>query len=197
MERTNVKTELYVIGLIFLIYGLLKVIVVAAILFFIPKDVQMKLAKVPALNLLITGDTTIAGKGGEIALGMFGIFSIIHGLALMGYTPSSVTRVFESKWFQYLIYLVFGLAFIIFYSLVLYTDLPIPKKEENRRLYWTYAYLGGASFLVVPIIWELSIHVIPYMSTLTLREQLAYITVIILILIVAAYIIRSFIPKDL
>lgn len=187
---------IYSLGLVFLSYGILKVLLVVSLLFLIPKPVQHELGKLPGMNLLITGDTTLAGKGGEIVLALFGLFSIAHGLALMGYLPHTAINVFESKWFQYMVYTTFGIALMVFYSLVLYTDLPIPKRQESRKLYWTYAYIGGLSFLIVPILWEAFIRLSPYMSQLSLRGQLAWLTAFLMFMGILAYVIMMNLPKN-
>jgi hypothetical protein len=183
-------------GALLLVYGVIKVSLVILLLFVIPPHVQERLSDVPGMNMLITGDDTISGKGGEIVLALFGLFAIIHGVVLMGYAPDSVSRVFESKWFQYSIYGIFGVALIVFYSLVLYTDLPIPKRKDKKRLYWTYAYLGGVSFLAIPVLWEISMRLIPHIARLSLRGQLAYITLLFLLVMVIGYIVIMYIPVE-
>lgn len=190
-------TFVYGLGVLFLVYGILKVLLVVAVMFLISEDTQKKLATIPGVNLLVTGDHTLAGKGGEIVLAAFGVFSIVHGLALMGMLPGGVAALIETKWFQYMSYTVFGIVLVVFYSLVLYTNLPIPKQEENRKLYWTYGYIGGASFLLIPVIWEASIRFIPYLSGMSRRKQLAMITALFLATGVVAYIIMVNIPSTI
>lgn len=175
------------LGLLLFLYGLFKVMILVALLFALPKHTQKQLAKLPGVNLLITGDATIAGRAGEIVLGVFGVFTMVHGLALMGFLPVLMTRILESKTFQYTIYIVFGAALVIFYSLVLYSQVPIPKKEENRKLYWTYGYIGGASFLLIPILWESFARLLPIFQHMSLRGQLATITLTLLVASFVAY----------
>lgn len=187
---------IYTLGILLFLYGLLKLVIAICLLFAIPSEAQKELSQVPFVNMFVTGDHTLAGKGLEIILGSFGLFSMVHGMALMGFFHGSVVSYFESKLFQYFVYTLFGTALIVFYSLVLYTDVPISKDNNNRRMYWTYGYIGGASFLLVPVIWEIAIRMIPYLAHFSLRGQLGVITAMFIMTGVIAYIVMTNIPDD-
>ena len=194
MEGAN--GYVHTIGMFLFLYGLLKLFVAICLLFVIPKETQKDMSHIPLVNMFVTGDHSLAGKGLEIILGSFGLFSMMHGLALMGFFHGRVVSYFESKLFQYVVYSVFGVALIVFYSLVLYTNVPISKDENNRRLYWTYGYIGGASFLVVPVLWEIAIRTFPYLARLSLRGQLAVITSMFILSGIIAYVVMTNIPED-
>jgi hypothetical protein len=174
------------LGIVFILYGILKLIAFFALVF-VPPQMQDKLATISGLNLLFTGDRTVAGRVVEWVLVVFAVFSIVHGMALLSAFPRSVDAFIESHVFQYTFYTLCGIVLVIFYTLVLYTDLPIPKTPDNRNIYWTYGYLFGGSFIIVPVVWELARHVFPLVSALSLRHNLMLVTTIFIAVSIAAF----------
>jgi hypothetical protein len=181
------SSHITALGIIFLLYGILKLALVFSVTFFIPKHIQKDLAKIEGMDLIISGDHTVAGKVVEWLLAAFGVFSIIHGLALMDVFSARVNTLVESKMFQYSVYTILGVFLIVFYTLVLYTSLPIPKVKENYDKYWIYGYIGGGSFLLVPIIWELVSQSWPILSRMSKKLQLALITLTFFIIAFIVY----------
>jgi hypothetical protein len=174
-------------GILFIIYGLLKMAAFFAI-YLIPDRLQT----IAGLNLIISGDHTMAGRAVEWVLAVFALFSIVHGSALIGMFPHYVDSLIESRAFQYSFYTVCGAALIVFYSLVLYSDAPISKKKENYKMYWIYGYLIGLSFLIVPILWHVLIAIYP----MPVRDQFTYLTVSLLVFFAAATVIYGFYSKQ-
>lgn len=179
----SILTQL--VGVLFLLYGIAKLIIFFAILA-IPPKMQERLSQVSGVNMIITGDHTTAGRAIEWVLVVFAVFSMVHGMALMGAFPDSIDCFIESHAFQYAFYGFLGIFMVVFYSLVLYTNLPISKNPKNYNMYWIYGYLIGASFLIVPILWELSTIFMPALGTMPAAEQLMYMTLIFFVLFLLA-----------
>ena len=167
------------LGVVFLLYGVIKVIMVTSIML-IPPELKKKLSKIEGFDLFVSGDDTTAGRMYEYVLLAFAIFSIIHGLALLDTFPEKFHKMIESKLFQYPFYTALGLWLMIFYGLVLYTNVPIEKREQNRRNYKIYCYLGGLSFLLVPPIWEAIEYFYPSVNSMPEEKQLMYMTLLML-----------------
>lgn len=174
-------------GILFVIYGLLKLATFFAI-YLIPENVQNYLKTVSGVNLIISGDHTLSGRVVEWVFALFAVFSIVHGVALTGILPKAAGELIESHPFQYSFYFFCGAVLIVFYSLVLYSDAPIPKKKENDDMYWIYGYFVGLSFLIVPIIWQLLIAIYP----MPIRSQFVYLTASFLAFFVVAMVMYSF-----
>lgn len=167
------------IGILFILYGIMKLSLIVSIMF-IPPAVQEKLSKIEGFDLIISGDDTTAGKMYEYVLFVFAVFSIIHGLALLGVFSENFQARIESKGFQYPFYVVLGLWLLVFYFLVIYTNLPIKKDPKNMYNYKIYGYLGGLSFLLVPPLWIAIEYFNPYLDRMREDTQLAYMTLLML-----------------
>ncbi|NBX51694.1 hypothetical protein EBT25_17605, partial [bacterium] len=164
------------VGFLFLAYGVIKIILVTS-LFIIPPNIEHQLATIDIINLFVTGDDTLAGKMYEYVLLVFAIFSIVHGLALLGVFNEGFHNIIESKEFQYPFYTILGLWLIVFYFLVLYTKLPISKDRNKMYNYKLYGYMGGLSFLLVPVAWRIIEYFNPYLTHLREDTQLMYMTI--------------------
>jgi hypothetical protein len=141
-------------GLVFILYGILKLAAVFAI-HMIPPNVRERVKDISGINTIIIDDTTTAGNGIELIFVVFALFSIVHGCALMKLFPKPLNTLIESRLFQYSFYIGLGVTTMLFYTLVLYTNVPIQKDPENNDMYWIYGYIIGVSFICVPIVWEL------------------------------------------
>ena len=176
------------IGLIFLAYGVIKIILVAFI-FLIPPSLQKRLSAIEGFDLFITGDPTLAGKMYEYVLLAFAVFSVIHGLALLGAFSKPVHDLIEKKAFQYPFYTALGLWLMVFYALVIYTNLPIPKDPKKMRNYKIYCFFGGLSFLLVPVIWEAIERSNPSLDRMAQDKQLMYMTLLMLAALFVIFIV--------
>lgn len=178
--------EYNLIGIIFIIYGIIKISLVLSLVF-IPPIIKEKLATIEGVNYFVSGDNTLAGKMYEYVLLTFAVFSIIHGLTLMNVFPNNFRHFIEQKSFQYPFYIFLGLWLFVFYGFVIYTSIPISKNTKEMHNYKIYAYMGGLSFLLVPLVWEMIEHYNPYLQHLREEIQLAYITLIILGLLLITF----------
>ncbi len=176
------------IGFIFLAYGVIKIIMVTSIML-LPPELENKLSTIEGLDMFVSGDDTTAGKMYEYVLLTFAIFSIIHGLALLGVFRKFVHDLVEKKAFQYPFYIALGLWLLIFYFIVIYTDAPISKDPKNMRNYKIYCYFGGLSFLLVPLIWEIIEYFYPKVGGMKQDQQLMYMTLLMLAAIFVIFLI--------
>lgn len=171
--------EYNLIGIIFILYGVIKLSLILTIMS-LPPIIQEKLALIEGFDIFISGDHTISGKMYEYVLFVFAVFSIFHGMALLGVFSEKMRTFIESKPFQYTVYTVLGLWLLIFYGIIIYTDAPIEKEKRNMANYKIYCYLGGLSFLLVPPIWELIERYNPFINKYSEQKQLAYMTLLML-----------------
>ena len=168
------------LGIIFILYGLIKLLIVLSLTWFIPPDIEKKLSMIEGIDLIVSGDHTLAGRMIEYILLAFGIFTILHGAALMEIFSAKTSHYIESKDVQYAVYSALGLFSIVFYTLVLYTKLPIDKDPASYDNYKLYGYIGGLSFLLVPVIWEFLEYIFPILDNLNVANQMMWMTVLML-----------------
>ena len=162
----------------FILFGIFKLATVIAITWFIPRDIEKKLSQIPIINILISGDKSLAGKMIDYIILTFALFTLVHGLAIMDVLPATITTIFESKLLHYSFYTLLALFSIIFYSLVLYTDYPISKNTSYNGNYKVYGFLSGFSFLLIPLLWELGEIIFPILDKLSTTKKLIYITLL-------------------
>lgn len=182
------------VGILFLAYGIIKIIMVTS-LFVIPPNIEKQLETIDIVNLFVSGDNTLAGEMYEYVLLVFAIFSIVHGLALMGVFSEKFHSRLESKEFQYPFYIILGLWLMVFYFLVIYTNVPISKDPSKMYNYRLYGYLGGLSFLLVPVIWQIIERFNPYLSQMREDTQLMYMTIMMLGALLGIFILYIVIKK--
>lgn len=182
-----------VIGLLFILYGLVKLGIFISLIT-IPKHIQKDLSKIPGVSIVVTGDHTMAGRGLDYVIALFAVFSLIHGCALLGFLPNGVDSFIESHLFQYSFYILCGLSMIIFYTLVLYSDLPITKDPNRKKDYIMYGYVIGTIFLVIPVVWHFIIVLYPLIHKMPVRKQLMFLTALIFIVFGIVYGIYQMLP---
>jgi len=141
------------LGIVYIIYGLIKVLVGIA-LFNVPKDVLLK--KFPIIKNFTSPeeDDTISGKMYEYIFIIFGLFTFFNGMSLIRLLPKTLIKFFEYKWTEYTVFITLGLLSTIFYSLVLFTKTKIPKREDQTTYYKFYGLGGGIFLLLTPFILE-------------------------------------------
>jgi len=159
----------YLIATLYIFYGITKLIIGLSLMTF-PIEI---IKKIPVLNWFIkqVADKTLAGRFYEYVLLFFGVYTILHGLALFGVFPAKYNALVEKKWVLYSIFLFLGSILTIFYCLVLYTDLPISKNKDDYSDYKLLGLGGGIGFLVFPLIWEAFDHVVPFFRSLSTEMQ--------------------------
>ena len=183
----------YILGILYLLYAIIKITVGLALMF-LPFDI---IAKTPVLKIFIkeTSDKTLAGRFYEYVLLIFGIFSLVEGLALLDILPFYIAKYFESKWVEYIVFIVLGLLLTVFYILVLYTDLPISKNKTDNQHYKIFGLGGGLSFLIMPLIWEAFAYIVPAFDTLSREIKAAIIVGIVIVLTIIVDLIYVYLHK--
>ena len=98
---------------------------------------------------------------------IFGIYTIIFGLALFNLYPNKYREFLENKYTEYFVFIIIGLLLTVFYTLVLYTNLPISKDMKYQQHYKLLGLIGGLSFLVMPFFWELLAFINPVLHNMS------------------------------
>lgn len=183
----------YILGILYLVYAIVKITVGLALMF-LPLSI---IEKTPILKIFIkeTADKTFAGRFYEYILLAFGIFSLFEGLALLDQLPPQYSKYFESKWTEYIVFIILGILLTVFYILVLYTDLPISKSKTDNNHYKILGLGGGISFLIMPIIWEAMSYIVPAFDKLSKEVKAAIIVGIVIVLTIIGELIYLYLKK--
>jgi uncharacterized membrane protein len=162
-----------ILGIIYIIYALVK-ITVGVSLMVLPISV---ISTTPVLKAFVkeVADKTFAGRFYEYILLLFGVFSLFNGLALLDLLSPAMTRYFESQWTEYVVFITLGVALVAFYSLVLYTNVPISKNRDSYDHYKLLGLFGGVTFLAMPLLWEFMGYAVPAFNQLSLENRSAAI----------------------
>lgn len=131
----------HVIGSVLIILGLSKV-TVGVLALALSANVK------PHWFKQLTGsDDSTAGRVLETVLVVFGLFSLIHGMALLNlFLP--FTAFAENHAVQYTIYVTIGVLFTLFYWLIVYRSLPVSKAANSSARYILMGIAGGLLFLI-------------------------------------------------
>lgn len=183
MESPSVRR---LVGTLYVLYGIAKTAISVAGLT-IPYDT---LSQVPLLKLIAHDDDTLAGNMYEYVFLVFALYTLIFGLAILRVFPEAVASIFENTLTDIVFVCALGVFLIIFYSLVLFTSIPIPKKEDERNSYLTMGLGGGISFIAIPLLFELLSHFLPVFRAM---GKLGRAAIILLAVIAIAMVISAFI----
>ena len=179
----------------YILFGIYKIIIGLSILFLS----NYKLDNIPIIKYFsdtIT-DKTLAGQFYNYILLLFGIYTILCGLALLNVFSQNINNIFENKQVIYIIYSIFGLTILLFYLLVLYTNLPINKDLTNNETQYTmFCYGGGLSFLIVPIFMNFMKYVKPVYKSISKDNQTIIIIGLIIMFSIIIDIIYNKIKKS-
>jgi len=171
-----------ILGVWLLMFGIAKVLV-GALAMTVPAA-RDAMAASPIFSLFVESDTSFAGVYTEIVLIAFGAYSFIHGLVLLDLIHNKVVYVIEHPAFFALINIAFAVALLGFYSLVLFTSMPISKNKLYLGHYWI-GLATGITFLAVPIaviLWQAAFGRSRAMATLAV-STLALIVMTVLVVI--------------
>jgi hypothetical protein len=176
-----------ILGILYILYGVVKIVIGLLIMMLSAEEIS----KIPILKMFSkeAEDKTLAGRMYEYVLMAFGVFTIVHGLIIFKLLPLWFEELFVHKTVQYGSLIIFGLIMTIFYALVLYTDLPIDKSTKDTDHYLTLGFVGGITFLLMPVIWELIEFSSPFFKSLSLEQQNLLIIASIVVITVIAEII--------
>jgi len=163
-----------------ILFGFIKTIVASTSLL-IPQT-RPYYEKVPIANIFVNNDTSFAGIFSELGLILFGVYSLFHGAAILNWLTPTLNIIFEAKITLYYIYSLFAITFIGFYSLVLFTKLPIDKNYKYIGNYWLNIAAGVFFIIVINtiIIWR---------ELFSSQPSFIYIGLLMLVFILLNYII--------
>jgi hypothetical protein len=170
-----------------IIYGILKIIVCICDL--LPPIVFP--FKIPFL----THDMTLAGLVLVIIFLLFSIYTFFQGLTMLYNLPY---KFFTNIYTNYIVYITFSIILLVFYSLVLFTNLDISKDEKHKSSYEVIGLGGGILFLVTVLILLIINKIKHYQYNVrTILEIICIcILIFILILIFVMITIKSYSTKE-
>jgi len=175
-----------IIAALYIFYGITKLIIGLSVLS-LPTAI---IAKIPVLKwfIKVIADKTIAGRFYEYILLLFGIYTIIHGFAILEIFPSKYNKFIERKQVLYTVFEFFGIVLTVFYSLVVYTDLPISKEKEKYNDYKLFGLTTGLLFIVSPLLWEAFEYISPVFRSLSTEIQnIILLSTLIIVLLIGDY----------
>ena len=145
----------------YIFYGVVKLVLGSSLFI-------TKLQTLPGFNLLKDeyADKTTAGRFYEYVLILFAVYTIIYGIGLFHVLPQSITNFLEYKHTENTLFIILGSILVLFYSLVLFTNVPIKKDMKYKKNYKLLGLFGGILFLITPFIIEGVFYLYP-----TFREQ--------------------------
>jgi hypothetical protein len=173
---------------LYMLYGVSKLLLVLLV-YIIP---EQQLKKIPLMNLLIHKDRTVAGYMYEIVFGVFAVFTVLYALALYeSVMAQSKTR--RRRWLAWLLIphletffmVILGIFLVVFYMLVIYTDLPISKNSNYKLVYWYMGVGGGLSFIVFPLLFQLVVSLFPILQKLSLPTKALIILIAVVVIAIA------------
>ena len=169
------------IGILELLFGLFKVAIILC-LFFVPEKYTKD---IPVLNrILVNGnDNTLAGHLYEYVLLIIGIYSILSALTIFGVIPEWFI---DQQLIEFVVFTGLGAVMVIFYSLVLYTNLPLSKNVNNYHYYFLLGLLGGITLIAIPIILQFIYYIVPVFHDLdnSVKTIIILVAFIIITLII-------------
>ena len=193
MDLSNIFNVNYITGFLYLLYGIVK-IMLGLMLINVPYEI---LLKIPFINIFIpnSDDDTMAGKFFEYMLIAFSLYTILMGLALLDVLPNKLRLIIENKRTEYIVLMIIGALLLVFYSLVLYTNIPISKKTDDASMYnyGFYGYFGSFSFVIMVAIFELLYLFKQSFRTLSFERRALIISgLAILIVFGSGYVIKLY-----
>jgi len=138
-----------IIGILLVLYGVGKIIVSTAV-FVLPEKYSKY---IPFLK----HDKSPAGIAIDVVLFVFGIYTILHGLAILGLLFASWILILDNIITVYVLYTLLGIFMLTFFILIVYTNAPIPSDPKNMLTYEIVGVGGGILFLqtvAALVMWE-------------------------------------------
>lgn len=184
----------YIIGLAYIAYALIKIAVGISVYVLSPEQIK----EYPIINIFAkeSEDKTLAGRFYEYMFLIFGVYSLFEGLSILEQLPKQVAHFFESKYTQYSVFSFIGISLVFFYSLVLYTDIPISKKQIHYEHYKILGLYYGISFLIMPIIWELTSFFMPLFNKLAFETRSEIIIGSVILFFIAGDFIYGYLKSN-
>jgi hypothetical protein len=173
----------FIIGFLLILYGTLK-IAIGIISIFTSNNFKDKIRKInPHISSIISFDETFAAKMIEYILILFGVFSLLHGLDKFHLLSKNIHHKLHKRITIYIINAFIGLVLTIFYTLVVYTNLPIEKNIKEINRYKFIGIITGLSFLMMIPLYLIYHSLIDYGFNYLFTSKLCIFAIIILIIL--------------
>jgi hypothetical protein len=141
-----------VVGVLLIIYGIVK-LTFGILNFASPHHIKQNIHKMSGIGWLVSLDESVAGKVMTILLVLLSIFTLVHGLSLLNVFSESFNHAMEGMVVQVVFNLLMGIVMTVFFAIVAFTNLKIPKDPTKINTYKLVGFGGGLLFLVtVPLL---------------------------------------------
>lgn len=138
-------------GYLLLIVGSIKLILGLSIIV-IPVEIRQIYQNQKIIKDLIPAEKNTAELMLDISIIIIALFSIIEGLNILGYLNNRyLSYLILSHLFTSVVYIIVGILLIVYFNLVVYTDLDLGSKNKND--YSKYEIFGiGTGILLIMIV---------------------------------------------
>lgn len=137
-------------GYTLLIFGIVKILLGLSIIF-VPLEIRKMYQDKKIIKDLIPTEKNTAELMLDISIIIIAIFSVIEGLHILGYLNNNyLSYLIFSHLFTYILYTIVGLLLIVYFSLVVYTDINVGSKNEKD--YSKYEIFGVGTGILLLII---------------------------------------------
>ena len=150
-EIVIVTFEKYVLGILLIIYSILKISfgLVATVA---PPKLQEEIQKHELFKHVITDDNTFSGKFVYYCFIIYGIYSFIHGLSFMNLVSENIESILSNHMYNYIFNFIIGTILTVYYYFVAYTNVKLDKDDKYHEQYIVHGIITGLLFLIfVPI----------------------------------------------
>ncbi len=176
------------LSLILILYGIIKIII--GILSYSTDKTRNYFKNIPIFKFFITKDRTISAKIFDTSILLFGIYSFLHGLAMLELFSNKVNKILESRILLYSLCIILGTFLVIFYYIICYTKNDIEKKEEYINKYKLEGIGSGIVFLLtIPLMILYDYYIIKTIQINTTQYIINILSIIILSIILIILII--------
>lgn len=176
------------LSLILILYGFIKIII--GLLSYSTDKIRNYFRNLPIFSFFITKDRTISAKIFDTSILIFGIYSLLHGLAMFQVFSHKINNILESRDLLYSLCIILGTFLVIFYYIVCYTKNNIEKKEEYINKYKLEGIGSGIIFLLtIPLMIFYDYYIIKTIQINTIQYIINIISIIILLIILIILII--------
>jgi hypothetical protein len=150
-EIVIVTFEKYILGVLLIIYGIIKISfgLVATVA---PPKLQEQIKKHELFKHLITDDNTFSGKFVYYCFIVYGIYTFIHGLSFMNLVSENIDSILTNDMYNYIFNFIIGAILTVYYYFVAYTNVILDKDDKFHDQYIVHGIISGLLFLIfVPI----------------------------------------------
>lgn len=150
-EIVIVTFEKYILGILLIIYGIIKISfgLVATVA---PPKLQEQIKKHELFKHLITDDNTFSGKFVYYCFIVYGIYTFIHGLSFMNLVSENIDSILTNDMYNYIFNFIIGAILTVYYYFVAYTNVILDKDDKFHDQYIVHGIISGLLFLIfVPI----------------------------------------------